>query len=722
MRRRFLSRRSGRDDSGFTLVELMVSMVLFGIMMTMVVITLGFVLQQSTYQSKQTQSAENSETSLWTLRVPLRYAETPYVASLANPAAGGVTSTSPCWGSSSPSFDPAMPAMGTPINSSAKAAGGADYGVIGSPMDDAILVAHDYDVVFCAQAKNTSATSPAHTYRLWVNPTTCTDHTATGGGGCTLELDDYGTNPYNTCGWSSTSLPSTCSPSPTYTSTSVATDVWCNLSCQQDVVGTLGSGTLTEPAMFKYYTAPGSTTPVFTPSDITSSTGANLPGIHAINISMSTLTGSASATATSTSGVINSTSNVYLGGTVTSSSTVLDSAPVVSSVSPSSGSTAGGNTVTINGTYFTTTGSGVSNVSFCTSAGTVCTAATSFTVLSATQIQATVPTHLAGSVDVVVTNNINGASALSSGDSYTFLPQVTAISPTFGPVAGGTPVTITGLGFGSAGSLATVTFGLVPATSVTVNSNTQISATAPAGVAGVVHVTVTVSSAVSTTSSADQYTYVSVPSVTGIAPSNGSVLGGTSVVITGNNFLGATAVKFGTVNATSYTINSDTQITAVSPASAPAGTLGPVDVTVTAASGTSTTSASDKFTYLPTVTGLNPTYGPTSGGNTVIITGTGFTGASCPTAVKFGGTTATSCTVNSSTQITAKAPAGAVGTVDVTVTASGYTSATSSSDQYTYYSTPTVTGVLPNLGPTAGGNTVTITGTSFVGVTCPTGV
>jgi hypothetical protein len=58
------------------------------------------------------------------------------------------------------------------------------------------------------------------------------------------------------------------------------------------------------------------------------------------------------------------------------------------------------------------------------------------------------------------------------------------------------------------------------------------------------------------------------PTVTSIAPNTGSHLGGTSVVITGKGFLGtvgAAGVTFGGVNATSYTVDSDTQITAVSP-------------------------------------------------------------------------------------------------------------------------------------------------------------
>src|SRR5262249_38989195 len=115
----------------------------------------------------------------------------------------------------------------------------------------------------------------------------------------------------------------------------------------------------------------------------------------------------------------------------------------------------------------------------------------------------------------------------------------------------------------------------------------------------------------------------------------------------------------------------------------------------------------------PTVANVNPNTGPTSGGTSVTITGTNFSGA---TAVSFGSNAAGSFTVNSATQITATSPAG-VGTVDVTVTTEGGTSAISSGDRFTYGSAPTVTNVNPNTGPTSGGASVTITGTNFSGAT-----
>ncbi|WP_441599467.1 IPT/TIG domain-containing protein [Ensifer sp. 2TAB8] len=377
--------------------------------------------------------------------------------------------------------------------------------------------------------------------------------------------------------------------------------------------------------------------------------------------------------------------------------------PAVTAVSPTSGPTAGGTTVVITG----------NNLLNATSVAFGGTAATGYTINSNTQITATAPAGTAGTVDITVTSP-GGTSATSSSDQYTYVaaPTVASRSPTSGPTAGGTTVTITGTGLTGATA---VTFGGTAATGFTVNSNTQITATAPAGT-GTVDIRVTNTGGTSATSVSDQYTYVPAPTVTSTSPIAGPTGGGTSVVITGTGFTGATAVTFGGTAATSYTVNSGTQITAT----APAGT-GTVDIRVTTPGGTSATSVSDQFTYVlpPTVTSTSPTAGPTGGGMTVTITGTGFAAANPTGAVKFGAANAT-YTINSNTQITATAPANSAGTYDITVTTPGGTSATSASDLYTYVAAPTVTSTSPTSGPTGGGTTVTITGSGF-NAASPTG-
>jgi hypothetical protein len=165
-------------------------------------------------------------------------------------------------------------------------------------------------------------------------------------------------------------------------------------------------------------------------------------------------------------------------------------------------------------------------------------------------------------------------------------------------------------------------------------------------------------------------------------------------------------VSFGGHAAQSFTINSDSSITAVTPAAYD----GTVDVTVqTLASGWSGTSPADRFTYAdaaPTVTGVSPKTGSAAGGDTVTITGSGFMNAS---RVSFGGVSA-SFTVNNDGSITATTPArSADGTVDVTVTNNfGGTSATSALDIYNYTDTtpPTVSLHTPNAAFTLTGGTV----------------
>jgi hypothetical protein len=200
------------------------------------------------------------------------------------------------------------------------------------------------------------------------------------------------------------------------------------------------------------------------------------------------------------------------------------------------------------------------------------------------------------------------------------------------------------------------------------------------------------------------------PSVTGLSPSQGPQQGATQVTISGADLAEATAVRFGANPAESFTVNSATSITAVSPA----GT-GTVDVTVTSPVSSSAPSAADRFAYLPppAVSKVKANKGPAAGGTTTTIAGTGFTGA---TAVQFGANPAESFTVNSATSITAVSPAGTSGSVDVTVTGTSGTSPVSSHDVFKYEA-PTIVSMSPSAGPFSGGTSVTVSGSGFaVGV------
>ncbi len=372
--------------------------------------------------------------------------------------------------------------------------------------------------------------------------------------------------------------------------------------------------------------------------------------------------------------------------------------PTVTSLSPSSGPLTGGTPVTIRGTNFAT----AAKVDFGTAR------ASAVTVNSSTSITATPPAGAAGTVDVTVTTS-GGTSAISPADRFAYLPPpaVDGVSPASGPEVGGNRVVIDGGPFTDA---ARVLFGAAPA-HFTVDASYQLTATAPAGT-GTVDVTVMTPGGTSPTGSSDQYSYVPVPTVHSLYPATGPTSGGTPVTVTGTGFTHATAVLFGSAASRSFTVASDSSLTAMTPSGSP----GVVDVRVRTVSGSSPTSGADQFTYVapPTVSKVDPGGGAAAGGTSVTITGSGFTGA---TGVKFGDDPATALDVHSSSDITVDSPAGVGGTaVHVTVTGPGGTSATSPSDQFTYLpepSPPQVHVVNPNTGPAAGGTPVTITGTGL---------
>lgn len=107
----------------------------------------------------------------------------------------------------------------------------------------------------------------------------------------------------------------------------------------------------------------------------------------------------------------------------------------------------------------------------------------------------------------------------------------------------------------------------------------------------------------------------------------------------------------------------------------------------------------------PVVTGLTPSAGPTAGGTNVVISGSGFTGA---TEVDFGNTVSVPFTVVNDGEITVTSPSGG-GLVSIIVIGPGDESALSYHDVFTYADAPTIAELFPSTGPTSGGNTVSMT-------------
>ena len=261
-------------------------------------------------------------------------------------------------------------------------------------------------------------------------------------------------------------------------------------------------------------------------------------------------------------------------------------------------------------------------------------------------------------------------------------PVITSISPRQGGIAGGTIVTIRGKHFTAHGRsiVKAVRFGKIAGTKIRVRSSTRLTVRAPRAKKGTFAVRVTTKWGTSALAKADHFVYKSVPPVVrSLSPSTGSTLGGTRVTISGAGFTGATAVRFGGVAATSFTVSSDAAIVAVAPPQSAVGD--PYAVIVSTPFGTSAAVAADEFNYyLPAgVTGVSPSNGPTTGETKVTITGNNLFAA---TAVRFG-RVATTFSVKSDSTIVATAPSGS-GTVDVTVTTPAGTSATSPIARYSY--------------------------------------
>lgn len=375
------------------------------------------------------------------------------------------------------------------------------------------------------------------------------------------------------------------------------------------------------------------------------------------------------------------------------------SAPTVAAVSPATGAQTGGTVITITGTGF------VAGASV-TVQGV---AATGVVVVGATQITATTPAGTPGPATIAVTNADTQSGTLNGAFAYLGVaPTVAVATPNSGTSIGGTSVVLTGTGF-VAGAL--VTFGGTLATSVVVDSPTQITATTPAHTAGVGNVVVTNTDTQSGTLAAGYtFTAAAPPTVLVVAPTSGTTGGGTPVTITGTGFVAGATVKFGADAATSVVVVSAAQLTAVTPAHA----AGTVAVTVTN-SDTQSGTLGAAFTYAasaaPMIATVSPTTGPLAGGTTITITGTGFLAGA---TVAVGATAATNVVVVSATSITAKTPAKtAVGAVSVKVTNTDAQSVTLASPAFTYVGPPKLTDVTPASGSVGGGTVVKITGSGF---------
>jgi IPT/TIG domain/Secretion system C-terminal sorting domain len=356
--------------------------------------------------------------------------------------------------------------------------------------------------------------------------------------------------------------------------------------------------------------------------------------------------------------------------------------PNVTAFTPLCGTT--GTVVTINGTGF----SGAKSVRF---GGTPA----AFVIDSDTQVRATVGS---GSTGAVTVTSLSGTNSFGTF-TYNPLPTISAFSPN--DPDPNTVMTITGTNFtgGCGATVQNLYLGgqLIPPANYTVVSPTQISVTVPPTAS-----TGTIQIIRTDNSNATRTGFLfNAPRPISFTPISGTI--GTAVVITGSNFSGtsgAGGVRINGVNAASYTVDSDTQITAYPAAST--GLSGTITVTNSKGNGSAGTFT---FTPPPIVDGFYASYGST--GATVTLYGRHFTGAF---QVKFGGTLGTITSVSAG-QIVAEVGAGASGAVSVT-TPGGVGSRNAFRFATTPLAAPTITTVTPQPVSQQDG-TLTINGTNL---------
>lgn len=198
----------------------------------------------------------------------------------------------------------------------------------------------------------------------------------------------------------------------------------------------------------------------------------------------------------------------------------------------------------------------------------------------------------------------------------------------------------------------------------------------------------------------------STPSITAVAPNQGTVTGNYQVSITGKNFVkGGTTVTIGNANAGNVTYVSSSEITATVPAANPG------IVTVTVATKHGTARLANGFTYVddaPVINNINPNRGSPNGATLVTIQGTNFQPG---IKVFFGALEATDVQVARGTQIDCKTPAQAAGVVDTkVVNPDGKSHVLAGS--FTYKK-PMAREVTPASGSQSGFTAVAITGSDF---------
>ena len=306
--------------------------------------------------------------------------------------------------------------------------------------------------------------------------------------------------------------------------------------------------------------------------------------------------------------------------------------PVITAVVPSAGR-AGTNVTFTGGNFVGTTAVTFNNAS------------AAFTVVNNTNLQATVPLDATTGLIRVITP----AFSAFSPANFVVQPVVSGFSPNLGII--GTSVTVNGANFNV--GIPAVRFNGVTAPAPTGVTFNQLTAVVPAGAT---------TGPISVSTADGGYTngnnFFLPPSIANFTPTNSAP--GTRVTVTGQNFIGTTAVTFNGVPATSYNVTNNTTLGATVPAGVSTG-----PISVSAPAGTATSGGA--FYAAPVIIDFAPRHGLP--GDAVTLLGTNFLGA---TAVRFNGVNGSLSSVANG-QIVARVPSGAQ-TGPITVVAPAGTS------------------------------------------------
>ena len=299
---------------------------------------------------------------------------------------------------------------------------------------------------------------------------------------------------------------------------------------------------------------------------------------------------------------------------------------------------------------------------------------------------------------------LSGCGGGSSSSGGVAGLSIISVNPSSGDMVGGTTIMIKGTGFNTD---TTVTIDGVDLLNPQLFLATQeITGETPLALTPG-PVDVQVANSVTQETLPGGFTYFRAVTLGSITPNFGPVWGGTAVDIYGTGFVSGTSLTIGGSELQNLQVVSDTHIQGFSPAGAGGGQ---VDVAVTNQNGAGVIASGFEYFSPVIIFTISPNAGPTAGGTSITIRGTGFTGDS---QVKVGGYPLVNTVVLNIAEITGETPQGdTFGPKDVTVTNSsgGFTF----DDGFTYFDPLSIASVDPAGGPVAGGIPITIRGTGFV--------